>query len=390
MDQQDPRIGVVVGGRYRLLECVAAGGMGVIYRGERVQLGRPVALKFLHPGFAASPELRRRFNTEAQAMSRLAHPNCASVLDFGVHEGAPYIVMEYATGATLRQVLDAGPVPVTRTLGIMRQLLAGLAHAHEQGIVHRDVKPENLVLAEVTGTGDHLRILDFGLAKLRDASGASFQTAAMVAMGTPSYMSPEQARGEPADGRADVYGAGVLLFELLTRRKPFVAEEPLVVLDMQRNAPPPRLADVAPGAGFSPALEAVVATALAKAPGERFQTAADFAAALDGTPESGGRATAAAAPAPADAAGVGHAPTLPLLSPAPLARAGTPAAAPTPAAATADVPAPAPAAAPVAAPAPATADAPAPAPATADAPAPAPAPATADAPAPAPAAATAT
>ena len=173
----DPRIGAILQGRYRILARIAAGGMGVVYKAERIQLGRPVAVKFLHSSFASEREFLRRFETEARAMGRLAHPHCVSVIDFGV-EGAPYMVMDFVTGQTLRALLDDGRLPVGRALGIARQLLAGLAHAHGQGIVHRDVKPANIILGEATGTGDHVRILDFGLAKLRDASTAADQSVA--------------------------------------------------------------------------------------------------------------------------------------------------------------------------------------------------------------------
>src|SRR5437868_13083856 len=162
--------------------------MGVVYKGERVQLGRPVAVKFLHPWIAAQKAFLSRFENEARAMSRLAHPNTVSVIDFGV-EGAPYLVMDYVTGRTLRDLLHAeGRLDPTRALALVRQLLAGLGHAHAQGIIHRDLKPENLILTEEPGMDEHLRILDFGLAKLRDGPAMT----AGMAVGTPSYMSPEQ------------------------------------------------------------------------------------------------------------------------------------------------------------------------------------------------------
>src|SRR5688500_12666242 len=170
-EQDDPRIDSVLQGRYRVISRLAAGGMGTVYRGERIQLGRPVAIKFLHTSFAAEKEFLRRFEVEAKAMSRLSHPHCVSVIDFGV-EGAPYMVMDFVHGETLRQVLDRGPLPPSRAVLILKQILAGLAHAHGQGIVHRDVKPANIILGEATGTGEHARILDFGLAKLRDSAAA--------------------------------------------------------------------------------------------------------------------------------------------------------------------------------------------------------------------------
>src|SRR5215510_11926585 len=142
--ERDERIGAVVDGRYKILDRVAEGSMGVVYRAERVPVGKPVAVKFLHTAFASYPEFKDRFEREIRVMSKLAHPHCASVLDFGVEDDAPYIVMEMVAGTTLRDMLDDGPLPPGRALYLARQLAAGLAHAHEQGIVHRDIKPANL------------------------------------------------------------------------------------------------------------------------------------------------------------------------------------------------------------------------------------------------------
>src|SRR3954469_22056873 len=231
--------------------------MGVVYRGERMELGRPVAVKFLHPWIAAQQAFRTRFETEARAMSRLAHPNCVSVMDFGV-EGAPYLVMDYVTGVTLRKVLEAGRLAPPRAVNIARQLLAGVAHAHAQKIIHRDLKPDNLILSDTDGLPDHVRILDFGLAKLRDGPAMT----AGLAIGTPSYMSPEQT-GAPGeiDGRTDIYAVGVVLFEMLAGRKPFIAEKVAEILLMHRESPVPSLRAMAPDAGLSPEIEAVVTKA---------------------------------------------------------------------------------------------------------------------------------
>jgi serine/threonine-protein kinase len=284
-DKDDPRLGQVLQGRYRVISRLAAGGMGTVYRGERIQLGRAVAIKFLHSSFAAEKEFLRRFEVEARAMSRLSHPHCVSVIDFGV-EGAPYMVMDFVHGETLRTILDRGPVHATRAVNILRQILAGLAHAHGQGIVHRDVKPANIILGEATGTGDHARILDFGLAKLRDSAAASDQSLASMAVGTPSYMSPEQIRGEKVDGRSDVYAAAVLLFELISGKKMFTADETFEILKMHLEKRPPTFAEAAPEAEVSSELQAVMQRALEKKPEARYQTAAEFAEALDAVPEA--------------------------------------------------------------------------------------------------------
>jgi eukaryotic-like serine/threonine-protein kinase len=293
----DPRVGNVLQGRYRILSKIASGAMGIVYQGERVQLGRPVAVKFLHPWIAAQKAFLSRFENEAKAMSRLAHPHCVSVIDFGI-EGAPYLVMDFVTGRTLRDVMLSGPLALPRVFKIAAQLLAGLAHAHAQGIVHRDLKPENLILSGEGGLEEHLRILDFGLAKLRDGPAMT----AGMAVGTPSYMSPEQSGGSgTVDARTDLYAVGVLLFEIFAGRKPFQSENVGELIFMHRESPPPLLRQVAPASGYSEALESLLAKALSKLPEDRFQSAGEFAAALAATPEAKGEA-ARPSPAPAPSA----------------------------------------------------------------------------------------
>ena len=255
--------------------------MGVVYKGERVGLGRAVAVKFLHPWIAAQKTFLSRFENEARAMSRLLHPHCVSVIDFGV-EGSPYLVMDFVTGRTLRDLMQEGRLSAGRAMRLAQQLLAGLAHAHEQEIVHRDLKPENLILSAEVGLQEHLRILDFGLAKLRDGPAMT----AGMAVGTPSYMSPEQSGADGAiDARTDLYAVGVLLFEMFTGRKPFQSENVGEVILMQRESPPPKLRATAPEASYSVALEALIDKAMSKLPEDRFQSAAELAAALAATPE---------------------------------------------------------------------------------------------------------
>lgn len=279
----DPRIGTLVQGRYRILERMGAGGMGVVYRGERTELGRAVAVKFLHGWVAEDPNTQKRFRIEAQAMSQLSHPCCVSIIDFGVEGGAPFMVMDFVTGRTLRsRVHEGGALPVKQALSILRQVLAGLAHAHERGIVHRDIKPDNIILTEAVGLGEQVRILDFGLARLRDTAPGLTQG---MPVGTPNYMAPEQIRGEEVDARTDLYSAGVMLFELLTGQKPFNSERSAAVMLMHQESPPPSLSSVRPGAAFSPEMERLVSRALAKKPEDRFQSAADFASALEALPE---------------------------------------------------------------------------------------------------------
>jgi serine/threonine-protein kinase len=271
--------GAILDGRYRVIEPVAQGAMGTVYRAERVKLGRIVAVKVLHDALPHELSGRKRFEIEAMAMAKLEHPHCASVLDVGVYHDRPYVVMDFVSGQNLKDVIATGPQPIGRAVEIVRQVLSGLAHAHELGIIHRDIKPANLVLSQKTGLGDHVKILDFGLARLHDGS-QNLTTGVVV--GTPAYMAPEQIRGTGLDPRADLYACGVLLFELLTARKPFHSEidDPIEVCRMHLQSPIPRLDDKLPGGGFGE-LEAVVARALAKDRDERYASAQEFAAALD-------------------------------------------------------------------------------------------------------------
>jgi TolA-binding protein len=277
----DPRIGSVLDGRYRILHRLAEGSMGVVYRGERLPVGKPVAVKFLHAAFSSDPEFRQRFERETALMSKLTHPHCVSVVDFGI-AGNPYMVMDFVTGVTLREILDEGPMAWTDALALMRQLLAGLAHAHSHGIVHRDVKPANIMVSEEIGTGRHVRILDFGLARLRGTTATSVTQTAVV-VGTPNYMAPEQTVAGETDARTDVYAAGIILFEMVTGRRPFSAPDTMELFNMHRSAPVPKLRDSAPEyAEVPPGLDAIVRKALAKDAGDRYQSTVEFAEALDG------------------------------------------------------------------------------------------------------------
>lgn len=253
--------------------------MGTVYRAERVKLGRIVAVKVLHDILPQELSGRKRFELEAMAMAKLEHPHCASVLDVGVHNARPFVVMDFVSGQNLKDLIATGAQSSARSAEIVRQVLSGLAHAHELGIIHRDVKPANVVLSQKAGLGDHVKILDFGLARLLD-SHQSLSTGIVV--GTPAYMAPEQIRGDPLDARADLYACGVLLFELLTAEKPFhsEADDPIEVCRMHLSSPVPRLADKLPGGSFGE-LEAVVARALAKERDDRYPTAGAFAAALE-------------------------------------------------------------------------------------------------------------
>jgi len=275
-------IGRLVDDRYKILEAMAAGSMGAVYKAERVPVGKLVAIKFLHAAFANDAEFLTRFERETQVMSKLAHPNCVSVVDFGVFEGAPYLVMDFVPGKTLRFLIDDEALGPMRALGLIRQVAAGLAHAHAQGIVHRDIKPANIMITEEIGTGEHARILDFGLARLRGAVGRDATQHNMV-VGTPNYMAPEQTiGGGTIDARTDVYAVGVVLFEMISGERPFQAEDTLALLGMHRAAPIPKIADKIDRTIVLPkGVQALLDKAMAKSPDDRYQTAIELAEAID-------------------------------------------------------------------------------------------------------------
>jgi eukaryotic-like serine/threonine-protein kinase len=267
-----------------LLSAIGDGAMGSVYRAGRIGLDREVAVKFIDSRIARDASFRRRFEVELRAMGRLKHPNCVSVIDYGV-EALPYLVMEMVEGQSLRSLLGGGPLPAPRALAITSQLLAGLAHAHAKGIVHRDIKPENILLENVIGVpGDCVRIVDFGLAKLLD--GASSLTLGSL-LGSPHYMPPEQMRPGDIDERVDIYSTGIVMFEMLTGRKPFDGPNIGDVLLAQKQQPPPSLASAAPGLTASPALERVIQRALEKYPGARFRSALDMQRAIAALPDVG-------------------------------------------------------------------------------------------------------
>jgi eukaryotic-like serine/threonine-protein kinase len=275
------RIGSLIEGRYKITEVMASGAMGAVYKAERIPVGKLVAIKFLHASFASDPEFQARFERETRVMSKLSHPNCVSVLDFGAHDGSPYLVMDYVDGGTLRTRLDKGPLPPLHALAVARQVLAGLAHAHQQDVFHRDVKPANIMISEEIGHGERVRILDFGLARLQGNVGRD-ATQMNIVVGTPNYMAPEQTvPGSAIDARTDLYAVGVVLFEMIAGERPFVAEDTLQLLGMHRAAPIPRLAERAPGVELPIGLQDILDKAMAKSPGARYQTAIEFAEAID-------------------------------------------------------------------------------------------------------------
>ena len=250
----DPLIGALLDDRYRILSLLGVGGMGAVYRALHTTLKREVAVKVLLPDFGGKDEFVRRFEREAESASRLAHPNIIAVTDFGRSaEGLLFLVMEYLAGQSLTAVIRQGPVPATRAIAITREILAALGHAHAAGIVHRDLKPDNIMLVERNGRSDVVKILDFGIAKITDPEpGREALTQAGVIFGTPEYLSPEQALGSGVDARADLYATGVILFEMLTGRRPFESEDKVRIISMHLSHQVPKLSDANPAVDVPP------------------------------------------------------------------------------------------------------------------------------------------
>ena len=312
----DPLVGRLIGDRYQVLAPLGRGGMGAVYRVEHTMMKKELALKLLHPELSRLDEVAKRFEREAEAAARLDHPNIIGVTDFGrTADGQLFLVMELLNGPSLAQLIRPGgeagrPLGVQRSVAILRQVLRALDAAHARGIVHRDLKPDNIVLIERDGEPDFVKLLDFGIAKItspsNDSSSKETLTQAGVVFGTPEYLSPEQAMGEEADGRADLYAAGVMLFEMLTGRRPFESASKVEILSKHLTVPPPRMRDVAPDAGIPDALERVVERALAKKREERFASAAEFLSALDGKTLSAARPAVGAGGARVGAGGGGR------------------------------------------------------------------------------------
>jgi tRNA A-37 threonylcarbamoyl transferase component Bud32 len=276
---RDPLIGAVVGERYRLLSRIGMGGMGSVYKAEHVRMGKIVAVKLLHGDLSRDESMIRRFTREARAASKLSSAHTVSVFDYGQSDGLVYLVMEYLQGLDLGHLLrKSGPLGLSETSRILHQVADSLTEAHAKGIVHRDLKPENIFMCATEGEGEVVKVLDFGLAKLREARDESFvDTARGNLVGTPYYMSPEQISGDDVDVRSDIYGLAAVSYKLLTGKPPYPHENPVVVLGKHLSAPVPRISEVAPELV---AVEAVLSRALAKKPSERYGTVQEFADAV--------------------------------------------------------------------------------------------------------------
>jgi serine/threonine-protein kinase len=319
----------VIADRYRLLALIGEGGMGAVYKAEHIRMGKALALKILRGDFARSASAAQRFLSEARIVSRLSHPHTIAVFDFGevdLEGSGFYLAMEYVPGKDLATVLrESGPLPERRVAEIGQQLLGSLAEAHDAGIVHRDVKPGNVMLMQTRSGEDYVKVLDFGIAKLRDAgpgadedaqlprspvvsagataittggdtTGGTTTTGAGTIVGTPSYLAPEQARGEAADARSDLYAVGCLLYELVAGRPPFQAPTTMAVVAAHLHQEPRPLAELAPG--VSRRFAEVIHRALRKRPEERWATADAMLEALGDASEPTGALSLAKAAAP--------------------------------------------------------------------------------------------
>jgi serine/threonine-protein kinase len=274
-------VGKEVDRRYRIRAVLGEGGMGAVYEAEHLALGRPVALKVLHPSNAAKPEAVSRFQHEARVVSSIGHPNICELYDVGkLEDGTPFLVMEYLSGDTLAERINKeGALDPEVVFETILPILGALAAAHRKGIVHRDLKPENIFLARTHGSAEPIpKLLDFGISKVNTLDADLHLTRTGMVMGTPYYMAPEQARGERIDHRVDLYAVGVILYECLVGRRPFLAPNYNALLVQILSGEPRPLRSLRPA--LAEDFEPVLRRAMHKHPGQRFQSATEFQEAL--------------------------------------------------------------------------------------------------------------
>jgi serine/threonine protein kinase len=263
--------------KYEIEAKLGAGGMCDVYRARHIRIGKEVAIKMLRPDYAADPKIVERFEREARAASLVRHPNAINIMDYGIAAGnTPFLVMELVEGATVRELLKRhGAMTLERVVGIVNQACAALEAAHAVGVIHRDIKPENIIVSEVDGR-DWVEVVDFGIAKIQeDVSRRAALTGANLIIGTPRYMSPEQAQEKPVDARSDIYSLGLVVYEMLAGSPPFAGSSATRLLIAHAVEPPPPLTDQRPD--LSPEVAAVVMRALEKDPERRQQSAIAFA-----------------------------------------------------------------------------------------------------------------
>jgi serine/threonine-protein kinase len=274
----DSLIGATLAGKYRIDERLNEGGMGTVYRATHVLMEKTVAIKVLRPSLAADEKIVARFSREARAASRISHPNALSVTDFGEDEnGVVFLVMEFLSGRTLKQLIrDEGPLPLTRVVEIIRQVGDALNAAHQQGVIHRDLKSDNIMLVD-TMAADHAKVLDFGIAKINEPEGRDTGglTAPNLVIGTPQYMSPEQCSQESEiDARSDIYSLGIILYEMLVGHVPFTADSPTMVMMKHLQEPVPSVLEER--SDLPASVGRVIARAMAKLPANRYQAVAEL------------------------------------------------------------------------------------------------------------------
>jgi hypothetical protein len=282
----DPLIGTIVGDRYRIVEKIGAGGMANVYKGEHQLLRKGVAIKILLPQVAIDTDMASRFEAEAVAAARLDHPNCVGISDFGRTAGGQlYLVMELIDGHPLSDVLGGGlKLSWERAVEIARQLLRGLARAHELGIVHRDLKPANIMVSQRPAGYEVAKIIDFGIAKMvsENAAAPRVETKAGTVFGTADFIAPERLAGKGEnDPRSDLYSVGVALYEMVTGVRPFHTEDAYEIIKRAMSEAPLPPSQVVPDARIPASLEAIILRALEKEPGDRYSSAREFLAALD-------------------------------------------------------------------------------------------------------------
>jgi len=273
--------GRVIDERYEIIEQIGYGGMGIVFRALHVELNRRVALKILSPDHVSDPIALSRFRREARALGAISHPNAVNVIDFGVTEdGMAFLVMELLEGRTLRTVIASERIQLQRVARIASQICGAVTEAHRCGVIHRDLKPDNIMLVGPAGEGETAKVLDFGIAKLRSSNRLSAQlTAHDTVVGTPHYMAPEACESGEFTPSTDVYAIGIILYEMLTGSAPFDGPSPLDVAVRQVNDPPPPFAVFR--ANIPTEIEDVVRRALAKQPGERPESAVALAEELE-------------------------------------------------------------------------------------------------------------
>ncbi len=270
MTDLDPFVGKVIDGRYEIQQRVGEGGMGVVYKARQMSIDRVIALKMLNQQMQGDQQWVQRFYNEAKACSRLQHPNTIRMFDFGqTQDGRLFMTMEFLDGISLRDALQRGPLAPQRVVKILIQCCASLAEAHSIGIIHRDIKPDNVFLLNMAGSPDFVKLLDFSVAKLLE--GDRMKTQAGVVFGTPQYMSPEQGRGAPLDARSDLYALGVLAFEMLTGNVPFNDDNPMTVIQMHLHAAIPPMPDSVPYP-----VQQIVRRAMEKDAARRYQSSGEM------------------------------------------------------------------------------------------------------------------